>query len=112
MTPGLGSDNKVLLLDTVEDREEFESVITFDYNQINPDSPTCSTVNPMRIASIQFNTMNVIGKLNSALSFYISFLAIPLRFPSPNVLSVHSFILSFSYLSHLFVFPFIPLCPF
>ena len=63
VTPGLGSVNKVLLLDVSQTCEEYDSLITLDYNQVNPDSPSCSSNSPMRIASIQFNTMNIIGKI-------------------------------------------------
>ena len=55
--------NKVFLLDNSENCEQLEldSVITMDYNQINPDSPSSSSEQPLRIASIQFNTVNFIG---------------------------------------------------
>jgi hypothetical protein len=57
--------NKVFLLDDSENNEQLEldSVITLDYNQINPDSPSSNSEQPMRIASIQFNTVNFIGML-------------------------------------------------
>lgn len=64
VTSALGAVNKVLLIDISENKEESETdlLITFDYHQVNPDSPSCSSDSPMRIASIQFNTMNIIGK--------------------------------------------------
>lgn len=57
--------NKVFLLDDSEnpDQLELDSVITLDYNQINPDSPSSNSEQPMRIASIQFNAVKFIGKL-------------------------------------------------
>lgn len=57
--------NKVFLLDESEnpDQLELDSVITLDYNQINPDSPSSNSEQPMRIASIQFNAVKFIGKL-------------------------------------------------
>ena len=57
------ASNKVFLLDEKENSEQLElnSVITLDYNQINPDSPSSSSEQPMRIASIQFNTVKFIG---------------------------------------------------
>lgn len=57
--------NKVLLLEDTEGsaKEELNSVITLDYNQINPESPSSTSEQPMRIASIQFNTIKFIGML-------------------------------------------------
>lgn len=67
--------NKVFLLDNSVNSEqsELDSVITLDYNQINPDSPSSSSEQPMRIASIQFNTVKFIGMLKlSVLKIVIS----------------------------------------
>ena len=63
--------NKVFLLDDSEnpDQLELDSVITLDYNQINPESPSSSSEQPMRIASIQFNAVKFIGKLKFSLIY-------------------------------------------
>lgn len=60
--------NKVFILDSSEndDQPDFDSVVTVDYNQINPNSPSSRSEQPMRIASIQFNSVKFIGKLKSS----------------------------------------------
>ncbi|XP_028393538.1 vacuolar protein sorting-associated protein 13D-like [Dendronephthya gigantea] len=63
VTPVHPVANKVFILDSSEnvDQPEFDSVVTVDYNQINTNSPSLRSEQPMRIASIQFNSVKFIA---------------------------------------------------